>query len=60
MLLTTINGINVAEHPMARYLLDAGFHAAPIGFNVRRNLPSLPGVKEAGTSNTEAARVGHA
>jgi ATP-dependent Lhr-like helicase len=33
----------VAEHPLARFLLDAGFHAAPLGFNVRRGLPSLPG-----------------
>ncbi|MGI4852529.1 MAG: Lhr family helicase [Janthinobacterium lividum] len=44
MLVQTINGIAVAEHPMARALLDAGFQAAPMGFNLRRNLPSLPGV----------------
>jgi ATP-dependent Lhr-like helicase len=43
MLITEVNGINVAEHPLARFLLDAGFQAAPLGFNVRRNLPSLPG-----------------
>jgi ATP-dependent Lhr-like helicase len=43
MLITTINGIAVAEHPIARILLDAGFQAAPMGFNVRRNLPPLPG-----------------
>jgi len=43
MLITTINGISVAEHPIARILLDAGFQAAPMGFNVRRNLPPLPG-----------------
>ncbi len=42
MLITQVNGINVAEHPFARFLLDAGFQAAPLGFNVRRNLPSLP------------------
>ncbi|MBB5058894.1 ATP-dependent Lhr-like helicase [Granulicella aggregans] len=42
MLIATINGIAVAEHPIARILLDAGFQAAPMGFNVRRNLPSLP------------------
>ncbi len=44
MFLQTINGIAVAEHPMARALLDAGFQAAPMGFNLRRNLPPLPGV----------------
>ena len=44
MFIQTINGTNVAEHPMARALLDAGFQAAPMGFNLRRNLPALPGV----------------
>jgi len=29
---------------MARALLDAGFQAAPMGFNLRRNLPSLPSI----------------
>ena len=43
MLLTSVNGVAVAGHWMARALLDAGFVAAPMGFNVRRMLPSLPG-----------------
>ena len=43
MLIQTINGTAVAEHPMSRALLDAGFQAAPMGFNLRRNLPPLPG-----------------
>jgi ATP-dependent Lhr-like helicase len=43
MLITQVNGVNVAQHPLARFLLDAGFQAAPLGFNVRRNLPPLPG-----------------
>ena len=43
MLISTINGVNVAEHWMARALLDAGFQAGAMGFNVRRNLPALPG-----------------
>ena len=43
MLITTVNGVAAAEHPLSRYLLDAGFQAAPMGFNVRRNLPALPG-----------------
>jgi ATP-dependent Lhr-like helicase len=42
LLITSINGVPVAEHPIAKYLLDAGFQAAPLGFNVRRNLPALP------------------
>ncbi|MEZ2348556.1 DNA glycosylase AlkZ-like family protein [Terriglobus sp. RCC_193] len=50
MFVQTINGVNVAEHPMARMLLDAGFLAAPMGFNLRRNLP-VPGVTERSVGN---------
>jgi ATP-dependent helicase Lhr and Lhr-like helicase len=42
ILISAVNGIAVAEHPFACFLLDAGFHAAPMGFNVRR-LPPMPG-----------------
>jgi len=45
MLIAQVNGVNVAEHPMARYLLDAGFVAGGMGFNVRRGLPALPGAR---------------
>jgi ATP-dependent Lhr-like helicase len=43
MLIASVNGVAVAEHWMARTLLDAGFVAGAMGFNVRRMLPSLPG-----------------
>ena len=43
MLIATVNGVAVAEHWMARVLLDAGFAAGAMGFNVRRGLPPLPG-----------------
>ena len=43
MLIASVNGVAVAEHPMARFLLDAGFAAGAMGFNVRRGLPPLPG-----------------
>jgi len=43
MLIATVNGVAVAEHAMARSLLDAGFAAGAMGFNVRRGLPPLPG-----------------
>jgi ATP-dependent helicase Lhr and Lhr-like helicase len=36
MLITAINGVPVARHPLARFLLEAGFQPAPSGFNVRR------------------------
>ena len=47
MLLTSVNGQAVGASWMARVLLDAGFVAAPIGFNVRRVLPSLPAMAAA-------------
>lgn len=39
VLITTINGQPVAAHPMARYLMDAGFHPGPLGMHLRR-IPS--------------------
>jgi ATP-dependent Lhr-like helicase len=36
VLITTINGQPVAAHPMARFLMDAGFHAGPLGMHLRR------------------------
>lgn len=41
MLIATVNGIPVAESPMAKALLEAGFVAAPMGFNLRRQLPQI-------------------
>jgi ATP-dependent Lhr-like helicase len=38
VLITTINGQPVAAHPMARFLMDAGFHAGPLGMHLRRIL----------------------
>ena len=38
MLITAVNGIAVGEHPIAKYLLEAGFSAAPMGFNVRKQV----------------------
>jgi ATP-dependent Lhr-like helicase len=40
-----VNGTAVAEHWMARFLLDAGFAAGAMGFNVRRGLPPLAGAR---------------
>jgi ATP-dependent helicase Lhr and Lhr-like helicase len=36
VLITTINGQPVAAHPMARALMDAGFHPGPLGMHLRR------------------------
>ncbi len=38
MLFATVNDIPIAEHFVARFLLDAGFHPSPMGFNLRRVL----------------------
>ncbi len=36
VLITTINGQPVTAHPMARFLMDAGFFAGPLGMHLRR------------------------
>ena len=38
MLIASVNGVPVAQHAMAKYLLEAGFSAAPMGFNLRRKV----------------------
>jgi ATP-dependent Lhr-like helicase len=45
LLIATVNGVPAAESVMARALLDAGFAAGAMGFNVRRGLPPLPGAR---------------
>jgi len=51
MLIATVNGVAAAESVMARALLDAGFAAGAMGFNVRRNLPPLPGQRSGTRAN---------
>ena len=36
VLITSINGQPVAAHPMARFLMAAGFHPGPLGMHLRR------------------------
>jgi Lhr-like helicase len=45
VLITTINGQPVAAHPMARFLMDAGFHPGPLGMHLRR-IPLAIGARE--------------
>ncbi len=35
-LISTVNGLAVAAHPLARFLMDAGFYAGPLGMNLHR------------------------
>jgi ATP-dependent Lhr-like helicase len=53
MLIATINGQPVHEHFLARFLMDAGFTPAPMGFNMRRLLPAVPGGMEAGAAEVQ-------
>ncbi len=41
MLVASVNGVAVAEHGMAKALLEAGFVAGAMGFAMRRMLPAL-------------------
>jgi ATP-dependent helicase Lhr and Lhr-like helicase len=50
VLVTTINGQPVGAHPMARFLMDAGFYPGPLGMHLRR-VP-LP-MTQAGTLSEE-------
>ena len=42
VLITTINGQPVTAHPMARFLMDAGFYSGPLGMHLRRIPLPLP------------------
>jgi ATP-dependent Lhr-like helicase len=42
MLISTVNGVPVAEHAMAEYLMEAGFSVGATGFYVRKKVVSLP------------------
>ena len=41
-LISTINGLPVALHPMANYLSRAGFHPGPLGMHLRRQQKPAP------------------
>jgi ATP-dependent Lhr-like helicase len=45
LLISTINGQPVHEHFLSRFLMDAGFTPAPMGFNMRRILPPVSSVE---------------
>ncbi|MFZ0745595.1 MAG: DEAD/DEAH box helicase, partial [Terracidiphilus sp.] len=47
VLITTINGKPVTAHPMARFLMDAGFYSGPLGMHLRR-IPLPIGHRDSG------------
>jgi ATP-dependent Lhr-like helicase len=52
LLISQVNGQPVGAHFLAHFLLDAGFHAAPNGFNARRvKPPAWSGEREAAESS---------
>jgi ATP-dependent helicase Lhr and Lhr-like helicase len=46
LLISTLNGQPVHEHFLSRFLMDAGFTPAPMGFNMRRILPPVSAAAE--------------
>jgi ATP-dependent Lhr-like helicase len=56
LLIAQINGQLVGAHFLARFLLDAGFHAAPNGFNVRRSSSPAWSSESAETSSASEAQ----
>jgi len=47
----SVGSTTVAAEAMRKRLLDAGFAAGAMGFNVRRNLPPLPGPRSGVSAN---------
>ena len=45
LLIDEINGVKAAEHPLAPFLLEAGFHPSAMGFMMRRDPPVRPEAK---------------
>jgi ATP-dependent helicase Lhr and Lhr-like helicase len=43
LLISEINGIPTADHPLAPFLIDAGFNASAMGFQMRRAVGSTAG-----------------
>jgi ATP-dependent helicase Lhr and Lhr-like helicase len=56
-LITTINGLAVAVHPMAASLHDAGFHPGPLGMHLRRPTSLPPRIGYAGSPTAEPPRL---
>lgn len=53
VLITTINGQPIAGHPMARFLMDAGFHPGPLGLHLRRILAPVHQTQRADPAGEE-------
>ncbi len=54
VLITSINGQPVAAHPMARFLMDAGFHPGPLGMHLRRiPLPAARPARDSYSGNIQ-------
>jgi ATP-dependent Lhr-like helicase len=48
MLISHVNGIEVNKHPIATFLLEAGFRASPRGFNLQRKVVAFERLSAAG------------
>ena len=53
LLVAEINGIPTAEHPIAPFLIDAGFTPSAMGFMMRRSAYASPDNSQLPTSNSQ-------
>jgi hypothetical protein len=58
LLIGEINGGDPAAHPLARYLIEAGFHPSALGFQMRR--AAATGSQGFGDPATARRGAGHA
>jgi ATP-dependent helicase Lhr and Lhr-like helicase len=47
-LISEVNGIPADQHPLAPFLVEAGFHPTAMGFQIRRSHPAMPSMRLAG------------
>jgi hypothetical protein len=58
LLVADVNGVTTAEHPIAPFLVNAGFHASPMGFMVRRAAAGRGPQRHGAAGDAEASEPG--
>ena len=53
MLIAEVNGVPTAEHPIAPFLIAAGFAPSAMGFMMRRSAAAAPANSQLPTSNSQ-------
>ncbi len=60
LLISEINGMAAADHPLSPFLIEAGFNPSAMGFQMRRHVaasPSIPADEPVATATRTANRV---